>query len=329
MAGVSPRPPAAARSHLLRVLALLALAAGALALAVPGALAASSAPGVSTSGVSSLTYSSATLYGYVNANGLATDYQFQYGTTTSYGAATPLAAAGNGTLSLKLSAAVSGLQPGTVYHYRVLAVNAAGTTDGRDRTFETSSVPLTLQIAGVPNPVLFGNPFFVEGNLSGTGAAGHEVALQANPFPYLGGFKDVGNPEVTNSTGGFSFPYVGLLETAQLRVLTIGKPEVSSPVLVEGVAVRVSFHVRATRRHGFVRFYGTVAPAEVGALVGFQLLRPGRSVNEGGTAVRAGSAAVSRFSRVVRLRHAGLYQALVQVSDGAHVSSYSDPILVR
>jgi hypothetical protein len=28
-----------------------------------------------------------------------------------------------------------------------------------------------------------------------------------------------------------------------------------------------------------VRLFGTVAPAEVGALVGFQLLRPGRSVN--------------------------------------------------
>ncbi len=326
---MSPRPPAAARSHLLRTIALLALAAGVLALPVPAALAAGSAPSVTTAGVSNVTYSSATLYGQVNANGLATDYRFQYGTTSAYGAQTPLAPAGNGTLTVKLSAAVSGLQPGTIYHYRILAVNAAGSTEGRDRTFETASVPLSLQIAGVPNPVLFGNPFFVEGNLSGTGAADHEVALQSNPFPYLGGFKDVGNPEVTNASGGFSFPYVGLLETAQLRVVTVGKPEVSSPVLVESVAVRVSFHVRATRRRGFVRFYGTVTPAEVGALVGFQLLRPGRSVNEGGTAVRAGGAGVSRFSRVVRLRHAGLYQALVQVSDGAHVSSYSAPILIR
>jgi len=102
-----------------------------------------------------------------------------------------------------------------------------------------------------------------------------------------------------------------------------------SPVAVEGVAVRVTFHVHATRRHGFVRLYGTVMPAEPGALVGFQLLRPGRSVNEGGTDVKALSASVSRFSRVVHVRHRGLYRALIQVRDGSHVSAYSPPILIR
>ena len=79
-----------------------------------------------------------------------------------------------------------------------------------------------------------------------------------------------------------------------------------------------------------MRLYGTVAPAEVGALVGFQLLTPGRSTNEGGTVVKAGTPTVSRFNRVVRLRHHGLYRALVKVSnDGAHVSDYSAPVLVR
>ena len=70
----------------------------------------------------------------------------------------------------------------------------------------------------MPNPVVFGEPFLVEGNLTGTGAANREVTLESNPFPYTGGFHAVGNPEVTNSTGGFSFPYLGLLENAQLRV---------------------------------------------------------------------------------------------------------------
>lgn len=83
--------------------------------------------------------------------------------------------------------------------------------------------------------------------------------------------------------GGFSFPFLGLLESAQLRVATVGKPEVFSAVVLENVAVRVSFHARSTGRPGFVRLYGTVAPAELGALVGFQLLVPGhRSMNEGG-----------------------------------------------
>jgi len=308
---------------------LLALLTTAAALPTPDSAIAASAPSVTTGGSSHVTFSSAILYGWVNPHGLATNYVFQYGTTSGYGGQTPLAPAGNGTITIKLSQTVLGLHPGLTYHYRIVAVSPAGTTNGKDRTFKTGSVPLSVQIAGVPNPVVFGNPFVVEGHLSGTGAANHEVVLQANPFPYLGGFKNVGNPEIASAVGAFSFPYVGLLENAQLRVVTVGKPVVSSPVVVENVAVRVSFHARHTRRHRFVRLYGTVAPAEVGALVGFQLLRPGGSVNEGGTVVKAGTATVSRFSRVVHIRHRGLYRALIKVSDGAHVSSYSAPILIR
>ncbi len=312
----------------LRLVGVFALAMGALAL--PAQAAAVPAPTATTGGVSNVEYSSAILYGYVDARGEVTDYYFQYGPTGAYGARSPLAPAGNGTGSLRVSQAVTGLQPGIVYHYRIVASGPGGTVRGADRTFKTPKVPLSVQIVGSPNPVVFGGSFFVEGTLSGTGASTHEVVLQANPFPYLGGFKTVGNPEVTNSAGGFSFPFLGLLENAQLRVVTVGKPVVASPVVVENVAVRVSFHVRRAHRRGYVRLYGTVAPAEVGALVGFQLLRPGRSVNEGGTAVTAGTASVSRFSAVVRLRHRGLYRALIKVTDdGGHVSNYSEPILIR
>jgi hypothetical protein len=319
-----------ARRATRRPLAILpALIAIALALPAAGALAAPSTPTVSTSNTSHTTFSSVIAYGNVNPNGLVTNYVFQYGTTNGYGGQTPLAPAGNGTISIRLNQTITGLQPGTTYHYRIVAVNSAGTANGKDRTFKTASVPLSVQITGVPNPVVFGNPFVVEGNLSGTGAAKREVVLQSNPFPYLGGFHNVGNPEVTNSTGGFSFPYIGLLENAQVRVVTVGKPEVSSPVIVEGVAVRVSFHARRTHHHGRVRLYGTVAPAEVGALVGFQLLRPGNSINQGGTVVKAGTSTVSRFARIIHVRRPGLYRALVKVSDGAHVSNYSAPIFVR
>jgi hypothetical protein len=311
----------------LRLACVLALTVGALAL--PAQAAAPPAPSVAAGGVTNVEFSSAILYGYVDPHGQITSYAFQYGATSAYGAQSPLAPAGNGTGTVKVSQAVTGLQSGITYHYRIVASSPGGTRKGADRTFKTPKVPLSVQIAGAPNPVVFGNPFFVEGTLSGTGASTHEIVLQANPFPYLGGFKTLGNPEVTNSAGGFSFPFPGLLENAQLRVVTVGKPTVVSPVVIENVAVRVSFHVRRARRRGFVRLYGTVAPAEVGALVGFQLLQPGRSVNVGGTVVKAGTASVSRFSRIVRIRHRGLYRALVKVSDGAHVSNYSEPILIR
>ena len=147
--------------------------------------------------------------------------------------------------------------------------------------------------------MVFGSPFFVEGTLSGTGGANHAIVLQANPFPYVGGFKTVGNAELTNSVGGFSFPYLGLLENAQLRVVTVGLPVVISPVVLESVAVRATFHVRSTHRRGYVRLYGTVTPAELGAQVGFQLLKPGHaSINQGGTAVKAGTATVLELQRL-------------------------------
>jgi hypothetical protein len=310
-------------------LLLLALSLSALAGVPATAAAASAAPGASTSGASSVTYSSAIVHAYVDPRGQATNYVFQYGPTRGYGSQTPLAPAGSTNGSVQVAQTLTGLQPLSTYHYRILATSPAGATPGSDRTFRTGPVPLSLAIAGVPNPVLFESSFLVEGTLSGTGAASHEVELQANPFPYVSGFQPIGNPELTNATGGFSFPFLGLTENTQLRVVTVGKPEVSSPVVLEGVAVRVTFHVRAAKRRGYARLYGTVTPAEVGALVGFQLLRPGKSLNQGGTVVKAGSATVSKFSRVVRVRK-GLYKALVQVmNDGAHVSSYSAPVLIR
>jgi hypothetical protein len=310
---------------------LLALALAVLASALVGASSAAAAPSpvASTAGSSNVTYSSAIVFGNVNPRGQETNFVFQYGTARSYGSQTPLSPAGSGEGSIRVSQTITGLQPLTTYHYRILATSSGGASTGNDRTFTTGSVPLSLAIAGVPNPVPFGGTFVVEGTLSGTGAANHAVMLQSNPFPYLTGFQAVGNPQLTNAAGGFSFPYLGLQQNAQIRVLTVGNPEVSSPVIVEGVAVRVSFHARSTGRRGYARLYGTVAPAEVGALVGFQLLTPGRSLNVGGTVVTAGTPTVSRFNRVVRIGRRGLYRALVKVSDGAHLSSYSAPVLIR
>jgi hypothetical protein len=310
---------------------LLAAFAVIFASALPTAAAqAASAPTAGTGGASGVSYSSATLLGSVNARGQDTVYLFQYGPTRAYGSQTPLSAAGKGTSTGRVSQPVTGLQALTAYHYRIVASSAAGTTKGNDRTFTTLRIPLSVAITGVPNPVTFGNSFLVEGVLSGTGAANHQITLQANPYPYMGGFKIVGNPEVASSAGAFSFPVLGLLANAQLRVVTTGGPQVSSPVVQENVAVRVSFHARRAQRRGFVRLYGTVTPAEAGARVGFQLLRPGhRSVNEGGTSLQAATTTVSTFSRVVRVPRPGLYRALVQITDGAHVSNYSAPILLR
>ncbi len=126
---------------------LLALAALALASLAAGAAAgqAPAAPVVSTAAATNVSSSGATLNGTVNPEGQATVYAFQWGPTTGYGHETPLppGSAGSGTTFVAEAAALSGLDPGTAYHYRVIAISAGGVATGTDQTFMTSGTPPT------------------------------------------------------------------------------------------------------------------------------------------------------------------------------------------
>lgn len=99
------------------------------------------APAVTTNAATNVTGSGATLNGTVNPEGASTTYQFDYGTTASYGSSVPVPAgsAGAGSSAVNESATLSGLQPSTTYHYRIKATNSAGTSFGSDQTFTTAS----------------------------------------------------------------------------------------------------------------------------------------------------------------------------------------------
>jgi hypothetical protein len=101
-------------------------------------------PSAVTLGANAVRTGDATLTGTVSPNGGATTYSFQYGTTSRYGAVTRAASAGTGNRSQGVSASLSGLTPGTTYHYRVVATNAEGTTVGSDHAFTTS--PLVVSV---------------------------------------------------------------------------------------------------------------------------------------------------------------------------------------
>ncbi len=105
------------------------------------------APTVVTGSASNVTTSSAVLKGTVNPNGLATTYYFQYGTSTRYGKQTSTRTAGSGTTTQSVSASISGLAPGTTYHYRLVGVYAGGTSDGADKTFTAHARALTLSVS--------------------------------------------------------------------------------------------------------------------------------------------------------------------------------------
>ena len=79
---------------------------------------------------------SARLNGTVYPHGLSTTVYFQYGRTTSYGSRTPNQTK-TGNNYQNVNAIVTGLTPGTTYHFRIVASNAVGTRHGRDRTFTT------------------------------------------------------------------------------------------------------------------------------------------------------------------------------------------------
>ncbi len=118
--------------------AVLAALAAALVL-VTGALA-STAPTVTGEAASNTSNTGATISASVDPQGQATTYAFEYGTSTKYSVQTTPQSAGAGTQAAPVSTTLTGLQPGTTYHYRAIATNAGGTTTGPDATFTTTGI---------------------------------------------------------------------------------------------------------------------------------------------------------------------------------------------
>ena len=295
------------------------------------ALGASSKPTVSTGTVANVTPQSVTLVGKIRPNGAQTTYLFQYGPTTLYGSATPVATAGNGTAAVTVTANISGLAPSTPYHFRLIAHNRNGTVDGIDRAFKTRAQPLGLTLAATPNPVPFGRPTILSGTLTGTGAAGRQVALQSNPFPYTAGFTTISNPQLTGTDGAFSFPLLSVPLNTQYRVLIPTRPEVVSPIVGVNVAVRVSTNVSSTlvRTGHRVRFFGRVTPARPGALIGIQKQRGTRWITVAGTITHSAGKSFSRYAKRIRIRRGGRYRVFVSIADGNFASNTGRTVTIR
>jgi phosphodiesterase/alkaline phosphatase D-like protein len=117
-----------------------AIGLAALAMLAGSALAASLAEPVAITGpVTSVDATSATLNGTVNPNGKETTWAFEYGTSTSYGSTSPLRNAGDGTANIDVTTSITGLVPGTRYHYRLVAENDDGRVAGSDGVFTTAA----------------------------------------------------------------------------------------------------------------------------------------------------------------------------------------------
>jgi plastocyanin len=139
-----------------------------------------SAPVVTTEAATAIDDSGATLNGRVNPSEQETTYWFKWGTSSSYGQETAHESAGSGNIAIARSAALATLTPSTTYHFKLVAENATGTTEGTDRSFTTAGPPaVTTEAAGGVgsvqatlkghvNPMGLGTEYFFE---YGTSAA--------------------------------------------------------------------------------------------------------------------------------------------------------------
>jgi hypothetical protein len=99
------------------------------------------APQVGPASVSEVMQESATITTSVNPEGLHTLYKLDVGTSSAYGTPYP-GDAGSGSAPVPLTFNLTGLEPGTTYHFRLTASNGDGTGSEGDQTFMTAPTPV-------------------------------------------------------------------------------------------------------------------------------------------------------------------------------------------
>lgn len=308
-------------------LGALVLSAAMIGLAAP-ASALAAKPAVTSGAATKITFASAHLKGSVDPNKEAATYFFQYGTTIALGTQTAPVAAGAGDKAVPAAADITGLAPVTKYYYRVVAHNNSGTTLGKRRSFTTRRQPLGVTLAATPNPVkAASSATTLFGNLSGTGNAGRKIVLQASAWPFTTGFVNVTNEQVTNATGGFSFPILSVAANTQYRVQMPERPQIVSPIVTVGVKPYVSSKVskKRVKRGKRIRFSGTIKPVAADQQLAIQKWNGSQWVTVGGTSIRSGG----KFSKNQKIRRGGSYRVWTGSTTGQFASNVGKKFKIR
>jgi phosphodiesterase/alkaline phosphatase D-like protein len=219
-------------------------------------------PLVQTGSAQSASTNAVTLTGSVNPQGASTNWYFDYGTSTAYGTKTAEKSAGSGTSAAGVSAAITNLQSGTTYHYRLVATSARGTTVGSDVTFTTAAA---ITISSSTLQVVYGHFATLSGTVSSR-QSGVKVNILAQPFGATS-FSTVSSV-LTGAGGTWTYQARPKLATAYEANL----PEGTSTPTTIGVRPSVSLRVITKAR------FSTRAVAGVafkGKLVQLQRLLPG------------------------------------------------------
>jgi hypothetical protein len=129
-----------------------------------------------TGPASDLTPTTATLSAIVGVTGQETTYHFEYGAWAVPDQITPVAIVGLGQHGL-VQEELTGLTPGTLYRYRVVATNEDGTTEGELRTFTTPAAAVPVDQPPIVTPLL--EPFAI----SARAAAARSIVTQRRRCP--------------------------------------------------------------------------------------------------------------------------------------------------
>jgi Ca2+-binding RTX toxin-like protein len=98
---------------------------------------------VTTGGVAVTDPTSARLTGTIDPNSVGTTYYFEYGTNGSFTLRTPAVSLGGSLDPRQVIADVTGLAPGAVYDYRLVASGPGGLSVGATESFQASAAAAT------------------------------------------------------------------------------------------------------------------------------------------------------------------------------------------
>ena len=100
-------------------------------------------PAIGEEAAAGVTASEAILDAKIDPGNLETHYRIEYGAGTAYGSSSTEATLPAAIAPVPAGRTVTGLEPGTLYHYRFVATNTDGTIHGADATFTTPGAQAT------------------------------------------------------------------------------------------------------------------------------------------------------------------------------------------
>jgi hypothetical protein len=182
--------------------------------------------GLTTEAASEVEEDAATLNASFLGNGEATQYDFEWGRTEAYGTTTTTASVSPPNAAREpLSASLEGLEPYSTYHFRVVAMNAAGTSHGEDEVFTTP--PGVPSVTGESVTIVHSDRAVLHGKVDPNGA------VTKVHFEYV--------PDDEFSTSGFQ----NALETQPEKPIGMSKHSQEVTVPITKLEPGTLYHYRA------------------------------------------------------------------------------------